>query len=92
VNNYLDDWLRAQENKRISPEAKRGVIDLRENIKAKGRYFFRQAAKEKQVYQMGEDKQLKTMSRKEKLTIESAKRRETGKITDLGRKHRLTRP
>jgi hypothetical protein len=34
VNNYSDDWLRAQENKRISDKEKREVIELRENIKA----------------------------------------------------------
>jgi hypothetical protein len=34
----------------------------------------------------------KTTSREEKLMIGSAKRGETGKVTDLGRNHRLTRP
>jgi hypothetical protein len=34
----------------------------------------------------------KTTSREEKLTIGSAKRRKTGKIIDLGRNHKLTRP
>jgi hypothetical protein len=35
VNKYLDDWLRAWKNRRISERGKeREVIDLRENIKA----------------------------------------------------------
>jgi hypothetical protein len=35
VNNYLDDWLRARENKRIRDRGKkRKVIGLRENRKA----------------------------------------------------------
>jgi hypothetical protein len=40
---------------------------------------------------MDEGKQKKTTSREEKLTIGSAKGGETGKITDLGRNHKLTR-
>jgi hypothetical protein len=36
---------------------------------------------------MGETNRRKTTSREEKLMIGSAKRGETGKITDLGRNH-----
>jgi hypothetical protein len=35
---------------------------------------------------------IKTTSREEKIMTGSAKRRKTGKIIDLGRNHKLTRP
>jgi hypothetical protein len=38
-----------------------------------------------------EENKRKTMSREEKLTMGSAKGGEAGKITDLGRNHKLTR-
>jgi hypothetical protein len=48
-------------------EVKREVLDFRGKQKGLGLVFLRQAAKEKQVYQAGEDKQQKTTSREENL-------------------------
>jgi hypothetical protein len=76
---YLNDWLRARENKRSETEMKRGMISPRENRKVEGRYFLdRMTRKNRSIKRMKENKR-KAMSQEGKLTIGSAKGGEIGK-------------
>jgi hypothetical protein len=54
--------------------------------------FLRKPTMKNRSIKQVETNSRKTTSREEKLKIGYAKRGKTGKITDLGRKRRLTRP